>query len=384
MMNHRPILLLLLSIAIISCGKNDREQSVNVSNIANGDRLEADHKLNKKIVSILTPYKEFKCTGSILTKNSILTAAHCITSYQSVIVNGNTYSVEKNILHPKYSYYNLTDDIAIIKLKTEIDPHDFHPVTLDTSDVLHEKLKLVGRSIYITSPYPDYFTALLKVLPEQDKRMLSTEFNDYIQNLPIIKSDLKNIEVESFTLETYRSLSLNKKNSEVLFYNNFPGGPLPGDSGSPLFVENKDGSFFQKGITQYVKMNYESMYYTEYHVHDSTAYANVSYYLSWIEEMTQKHGLGEMKKSEAEEKQINKCDELKLNINELFIEKFGFQFLDNVIKEQCEKKDQFDLNKVHDNIKQCQKHCGAQDKTCLFAEKSITTLKNTLKKLCYP
>lgn len=371
-MNLRPILLLLF-IVIISCGKNDREQSVNVSNIANGDQLEADHKLEKKIVSILTPSNEFRCTGSILTRNSILTAAHCLASYQPIIVNGKIYSVEKNILHPKYGYYTPTDDIAIIKLETEIDPHDFHPVTLDTGDVLHEKLKLVGRSIHITSPYPDYFTALLKVLPKQDKQMFSAELNDYIQNLPVIKSDLKNIESKSFTLETYRSLSLNKKNSEVLFYNNLSGGPLPGDSGSPLFVETKDGAFFQKGITQYVKMNYESMYYTHYHVHDSTAYANVSYYIPWIEEMAHKHGLGEIRKSKADEKQINKCDEFKLSINELFIEKLGFQFLDNVIKEQCEKRDQFDLNKINDKIKQCQKHCGAKDKTCLFAKKSIAT-----------
>ena len=376
------MLFIFFCVTVASCGKNEGKQTLAVSSIANGEKLAKEHPLEKSIVSILTRYKEFRCTGSILTRNSILTAAHCVLYRDHpIIINGKTYEVERNIVYPTYSQYNITDDIAIIKLKTEIDAKDFHPVTLDTSEVIHKKLTLVGRSVYITSPYPDYITALLKIMPKDQKRSLSNDLYNFIQQLPVIKSDLKNSKSESFTLNTYRSRSLNKKNSEVLFYNNLTGGPLPGDSGSPIFVENKDGSFLQRGITQYVKMNYQYKYLMEYHVHDSTAYANIPYYLEWLEEMAAKNNLGKIKTARAEERKLSACDDIKMNINEQFIEKLGMQFLDSVLREKCEKDNLLTKN-IQDNIKQCQKICGSKDQTCEFAVKSLKIYESTLEVLC--
>ncbi|MFA7614592.1 MAG: trypsin-like serine protease [Candidatus Caldatribacteriota bacterium] len=190
---------------------------------------------------------EFRCTGSILTKNSILTAAHCLTNISlPIFINGKKYTIDQNIIYPTYGKnYSYLDDIAIIKLTEDIDPKDFHPVTLYLGEITPKKAKLVGRSTFITSPYPDYATAILKILARNNKYGLSNIIYDYIKGMPVLKSSLKNSENVSFTVTTYRSQSRNKKNGPALFYNNLKGGPLPGDSGSPLFMEDKNETSYK-------------------------------------------------------------------------------------------------------------------------------------------
>lgn len=376
----------LLLTTLLACGKNLEDRQISHSKIANGEKLEKEHKLQKSIVTIqeyLSQKKQFRCTGTILTKNSILTAAHCLNRASlPIIINGKEYSVEKNIIHPSYGKnYSFVDDIAIIKLKEEINPKDFYPVTLYRGETIPRKAKLVGRSTFITSPYPDHATALLKILQRHNKYNLTPELQDFIKELPTEKSSLTNSTNESFTLTTYRSQSLNKNNGPALFYNNLKGGPLPGDSGSPLFMEDKNGDFLQIGVTQYVMMNYQYQMIYEYHVHDSTGYANVSYYLDWIKEMAQRYDLGDIKTATNTEKKPSLCDEARLDINVHFIEKLGMNLVENTLKNNCPNEKL--LTQANEKIKNCKKLCGADDQTCQFADDSLKTYKKSYQVLCH-
>ncbi|XP_035781322.1 prostasin-like [Anopheles albimanus] len=105
----------------------------------------------------------YVCGGSIIDRNTILTAAHCVMTDHgpieldrlSVQVGRNRLSVASErsqehqalelILHPGFSVNSVTDDIALIKLATDVTLTNYiQPVCLWNQD---EKLELiVGRN----------------------------------------------------------------------------------------------------------------------------------------------------------------------------------------------------------------------------------------------
>lgn len=386
------LVLVLATLVFISCGR-DKSQDIQISagNIANGEKLGPRHPLEKSIVTIREENygsSTFKCTGTILTQNSILAAAHCFprTKYK-VIINGKTYDLKQRIVYPGYRT-DINLDIAIGKLATDIDPDDFHPVTLDSNESVPKVLRVIGRSRHITSPYDNYVSAILLQIPKAIKyKKLRADVYKYIESLPWSKKEtVFNDKYESYTSKIYRSQSLNKINSPNLFFNNLGGGPLPGDSGGPVFVENKNGSFQQRGITQFVRQNYEYEnflnYVDGYHVHDSTCYANISYYIPWLEKMAIDHDLGEIKIAKSDEHNLSLCEQAKFNLNQLFIEKLGINLLGSTVNNNCAQLDSKIAERTEAAIIRCQKHCGKTDSLCKFSRDSMKTYKDFRKVLC--
>ncbi|XP_040154055.1 prostasin-like [Anopheles arabiensis] len=110
--------------------------------------------------------KKLACGGNIIDKHTILTAAHCLYDRHKlialdrlVVILGRTelsvekpwsrsYAPERLILHPGYKQANVKDDIAIVKLASEITMSDYiFPVCLWPRGPTHEAI--TGRKGFV-------------------------------------------------------------------------------------------------------------------------------------------------------------------------------------------------------------------------------------------
>ncbi|XP_041760825.1 prostasin-like [Anopheles merus] len=110
--------------------------------------------------------KKLACGGNIIDKHTILTAAHCLYDRHKlialdrlVVILGRTelsveepwsrsYAPERLILHPGYKQANVKDDIAMVKLASEITMSDYiFPVCLRPWGLGHEDI--TGRKGFV-------------------------------------------------------------------------------------------------------------------------------------------------------------------------------------------------------------------------------------------
>nr|ACO10196.1 Chymotrypsin-C precursor [Caligus rogercresseyi] len=209
------------------------------------------------------------CTGSIINKQWILTAGHCVGDSQKieVYVGSHDYELEdephrqyfvteESYLHPNYDYTEV-DDIALVKLQEEIEFNDYvRPACFPTySDVgktfSDERVTVIGWGRIKGEPDPISVTAL-----------------QYAEDIKVI--DNKACKDVYGSIVTERLICIDSSEGR---------GVCSGDSGGPLNYEMEPGKYMQIGVADFVSTLSCIDKRPE-------GYARLTEYLEWIEKMT--------------------------------------------------------------------------------------------------
>lgn len=160
-------------------------------------------------------FNKYYCGGSMITKNTIITAAHCIFEYSEYlsIINLCThelYHIIHSFHHPRFNSTSMDNDIAMIHIEDPsfIPDHflDFHHT--DLYEHVNTTVDIIGMGIN----FPNLRYASIQILDPNHYPLMKP----YLTNNMIIAADFHNLSDPYDNVDSCR-----------------------GDSGGPLFVMNK-------------------------------------------------------------------------------------------------------------------------------------------------
>uniref|UniRef100_A0A914PTW4 Peptidase S1 domain-containing protein n=1 Tax=Panagrolaimus davidi TaxID=227884 RepID=A0A914PTW4_9BILA len=218
------------------------------------------------------------CTGTIIDKEWILTAAHCangkndayVVLYGSVdITKAKKVLVKEKFIHPHFNQ-NITNDIALMKL---LMPLKFNENV--SSICLDKNVKTEKGEIYVGAGFGNVMKKILTDDLEVNLNKPGTIKYQSDSHLFLRESPMANIgECE---------LEIREVSNRTICVGGVNTGPLRGDSGGPLMkiVNNK---WVQIGITSLGSLsNIDPL-----SGRITAIYTDVNYYCDWIEETTNK------------------------------------------------------------------------------------------------
>ncbi|KAI9298561.1 extracellular trypsin protease [Neoconidiobolus thromboides FSU 785] len=211
------------------------------------------------------------CGGSILDRNTIITAAHCSqTTPSSVTVNVHRHDLRKTAAsengasllvksinsHPQYSSNTLTYDVSVWKLAAPIPSNiQVEFVTLDSSNIGQTVgLQTIGVGWGRTNPNTNTLSPVLReaILPVYSHDPCNTAYGNFLK----------------------------KEHHICAGYKEGLKSACNGDSGSPLFV--KQGGNIQVGIASFVSGSQCLA------PEAPTVYSRVNTYISFIRQIQSK------------------------------------------------------------------------------------------------
>lgn len=293
----RRSLIVLIFFVLTSCTQDSSVSlgKIKNSSILNGVSVKEGAPISASIVGLYNTQYNSICTGTLISANVVLTAAHCVPEKAShiKIVFSNNLDYMLNAREPdilqefvlaatdfKVSHSwdpsnetieHNTGDIALIKFRGVI-PSGFRPAVLVADD---SSLK-IGDMVTLAGFGVDEVDASKEINPKKYKNLEEAiKYGDVICD-----EDIANKSVRCFKVERDGDGVLRETQAPIKFIletefhlNETQAGTCNGDSGGPAFIK-KDGEFFLLGVTSRGSEL----------CNDEGVYTNAVYYKEWINE----------------------------------------------------------------------------------------------------
>jgi len=246
----------------------------------------------------------FTCGGTLVTEELILTAAHCIhyTNPERYLIKlGRQYVDEKDeicsgyeqrykvidlAVHPEFNKRHLTNDIAVMWIRSEKYNQPVHYADHILPACLPELSKSTEEDEFYKAEQYGVVTGW-GLLNETEK-----EGSNSLQHvaLPILKSNI--------CLQAYGKFVHMDENKQFCAGNDQGQDACAGDSGGP-FIVAKNGHHYLVGVVSYGRGCARPEY--------PGVYSNVLHYLSWINSV-----VGQRKKPETEDTTNDSFNSVKI------------------------------------------------------------------------